>query len=167
MHLCLRVLSFWAVVELLQTASHGLWGGGGLLLYVSVRSFQRCGFSLLSARFLADILALHHLITPLQYWRSNLSTHSLPDHYSSASLFNCFQVAFVFPCTFDSPLVRELRQPAVSMSLEPWLSPNCPLTFCCPSVTVWLTSRLYNESFFSFQIMETQTCVSIIWLHSL
>lgn len=159
MHLCLRVLHSvimscgWSFADCLPLSLRGLvvsfclWNEPNVR--VSVRSFQRCGFSLLSARFLADILALHHLITPLQYWRSNLSTHSLPGHYSShsASLFNCFQVAFVFPCTFDSPLVRELWQPAVSMSLEPWLSPNFTAhsLSVAPSVTVWLTSRLYNE----------------------
>lgn len=87
----------WTFADCLPRSLRGWWSP---FVRESVRSFQRCGLSLLSARFLADILALHHLITPLQYWRSNLSTHSLPGHYSSASLFNCFQVAFVFPCTY-------------------------------------------------------------------
>lgn len=147
MHSCLRVLHSvimscgWTFADCLPLSLRGLvvsfclWSEPNVR--VSVRSFQRCGFSLLSARFLADILALHHLITPLQYWRSNLSTHSLPGHYSShsASLFNCFQVAFVFPCTYFwfSFCSRTLTASSLHVSGALALTKlYCPLTFCCP-----------------------------------
>lgn len=161
MHLCPRVLHSvimscgWTFVDSLPLSLRGLvvsfclWSEPNVS--VSVRSFQRCGFSLLPARVLADILALHHLITHLCSTEGATYPPTLCRVITAAIVLACstvFKLLLYFPAlTFDSPLVLELWQPAVSMSLGPWLSPNFTAhsLSVAPSVTVWLTSRLYKE----------------------